>query len=72
VAEVAEEGEADGVGRRAVDGVRERAVAERALADTQRSHERLLVSDRALVRIRRDDRHVAHVLERQLERQQPA
>ena len=70
--EVAEEGEADGVGRRAVDGVAERAVGERPLAHAQRPHQRLLVADRALVRVRGDDGHVAHRIEGLLEGQQPA
>src|SRR6185369_13237013 len=72
VAEVAEEGEADGIGRRAIDRVGERAVLERPLADTQRAHQRLLMADRALIRIRRDDRHVTHLLERLLEGEESA
>ena len=72
VPEVAEEGEADRVGRRAVDRVGERPVGKCPLADAQRAHERLLVADRALVRVGRDDGHLAHPLERLLEREQPA
>ena len=72
VAEVAEEGDADGVGRGAVDGVGERAVAERPLPDAERPHQRLLVADRALVRVGRDDGRVADRVERLLEREQPA
>ena len=70
--EVAEEGQADRVGRRAVDRVRGRAVGEDPLAHAQRPHQRLLVADRALVGLGCDDRHVAHRLERLLERQQAA
>ena len=72
VLEVAEEGEADRVGRRAVDGIRRRAVGQDPLAHAQRPHQRLLVADRALVGVGRDDRHVAHRLERLLEREQAA
>ncbi len=72
VAEVAEEGEADGVGRRAVDRVGGRAVGQRALAHAQRPHQGLLVADRALVGVGRDDGDVADRLERLLERQQAA
>ena len=57
---------------RAVDRVAERAVGERPLAHAQRAHQRLLVADRALVRVRRDDRDVADRIERLLEREQPA
>ena len=70
--EVAEEREADRVGRRAVDRVGQRAVAERPLPDAERPHQRLLVADRALVRVGRDDRRVADRLERLLEREQAA
>ena len=72
VPEVAEEGEADGVGRRAVDRIGERAVGQRPLADAQRAHQRLLVADGALVRVGRDDGHVADRVERLLEREEPA
>ena len=72
VAEVAEEGDADGVGRRAVDREGQRPVGEGPLADAKRAHQRLLVADRALVRVGRDDRDVAHRLERLLEREQAA
>ena len=72
VAEVAEERDAHRIGRRAVDRVGERAVAEGPLADAQRAHQRLLVADRTLVRVRRDDRDVADRVERVLEREQPA
>ena len=57
---------------RAVDRVADRAVGERALADAERPHQRLLVADRRLVRVGRDDRHVADRLERLLEREQAA
>ena len=42
------------------------------LADAERSHERLLMADGALVRVGRDDRRVPHRLERLLEGEQPA
>ena len=72
VAEVAQEGEADRVGRRAVHRIRQRAVGERPLAHAQRPHQRLLVAHRALVGVGGHDGHVAHRLERLLEGQQAA
>ena len=46
--------------------------AERPLPDAERPHQRLLVADRALVRVGRDDGRVADRVERLLEREQPA
>ena len=72
VPEIAEERQADRIGRGAVDRVRDRTVGQRPLADAQGPHERLLMADRALVRVGRDDRDVADGIERHLERQEAA
>src|SRR5215212_4964898 len=63
VAEVAEERDAHRVRWAAVDRIGERAVTEDSLSDPERAHQGLLVADRALVRVRRDDRRVADRLE---------
>ena len=72
VPEVPEEGEADRVGRRAVDRVGQRAIRERPLSYAEWPHQRLLMADRALVRVRGDDRHVTHLVERLLEGEEAA
>jgi len=62
--------ERDAIGRRAVGGVRRRAVAQRRLIDAQRFVHRLGVTRRAPIAIRRDDDHVANFLQRLFEREQ--
>ena len=70
--EIPEEGEADRVGRRAVDRVGQRAILERPLSYAEWPHQRLLMADRALVRVRGDDRHVTHLVEGLLEGEEAA
>ena len=70
--EVAQEGEAHRVGRRAVHGPAGRAVVEDALPDPQRAHEGHRVAHRRLVRLRGQDVDVADGLEGLLEREQAA
>ena len=62
--------ERDAIRRRAIRGVRRRAVAQRRLIDAQRLVHRLGVTRRAPIAIRRDDDYVAKRLQRLFEREQ--